>query len=77
MTKDEFLSGAQFNYIQNARNKPYKFINEPSGTSIGSINYFNMHHALVTRVTKSYADCCTTVVGKIVKVRIEFKNLFV
>lgn len=78
ITKEEFLSGVPFHYFQDAKLKPYKFTrweNWKNGDPIGTLTCFGSNEANVRRVGYSYFDCYTTVLHRIINVRIYFKDL--
>jgi hypothetical protein len=80
MTKAEFLDGTPFHYFREPKTKPYTFTRWPdwkNGDPVGSIIYFGMNEANVTKVSYSYFDCYTTVVNKVLRTRIYFKDLYI
>lgn len=80
MTKEQFLDGTPFHYIEDAKNKPYKFTKWPdwkNGDPVGTLSYFGMNEANVTRVSYTYMDCYTSVLHKVLRVRVYFKDLHV
>jgi hypothetical protein len=78
MTKEQSLSGVSFNYLTGAKTRPFCFkpwSNWKDGDPIGMLNYFGRFEANVSRVNNHYFDCYTTILGKVVKARIYFKDL--
>lgn len=79
ITKEQFLSGAPFHHIETSKVRPYTFepVTSDASKREGCLYYFGMNEAIVTRVTKSYFDCFTTVMHKVFRTRIYFKDLYI
>jgi len=80
MTREQFLAGTRFHYLTGMSTKPYAFCRWPdwkNGDPMGTIKYFDFNEANVTKVGYTYFDCYTSVLYKVVKVRIYFKDLHI